>query len=106
MANVGPPNARPTVVVDGNSKSVLDPSINSVGAPRPLGRERLVWALPLNPGPAFLRNASLVAAPSGQMTAIGDSLTVALGGDVVLVSRMLIATPAEDTRSMGGGGAP
>jgi hypothetical protein len=65
-----------------------------------------VWALPLNPGPQFLRNASLVAAPSGSMTVIGDNLRAALGKDTILVSRMLIATPAEDTRSMGGGGTP
>jgi hypothetical protein len=59
-----------------------------------------VWALPLNPGPVFLRNASLIAAPSGSNSAIGDNLVVALGREVIMVSRMLIAMPAEDTRGM------
>jgi hypothetical protein len=64
----------------------------------------LLWALPFNAGPVALNSAGMVAAPATAVVA--SSAGVILGRDWIVVSRMLTALPTEDTRSLGGGGAP
>lgn len=96
MENLRPANARPHVLVDNAAFGVADPARVFVGRPRPLGRERVLYALPLDPGPALLRpptvirNAAFLADPSPAL----------VGHEAIWVSRMLVATPTEDTRQI------
>jgi hypothetical protein len=46
----------------------------------------------------------MVAAPATAVVA--SSAGAIIGRDWIVVSRMLTALPTEDTRSLGGGGAP
>jgi hypothetical protein len=103
VENLWPPNSRSSVVVDPAGDGVADPSRVFVGRPKPLGRERLLYALPLDPGPALLRPATLLRDPGAAV--VGDPVPVIVGRAAVWVSRMLIALPGEDTRGLGGGGA-
>ena len=49
MTALGPANSWTTVVVDPAAGALFDPSSETiVGQPRPLSRDRVVWALPLN----------------------------------------------------------
>jgi hypothetical protein len=103
VENLWPPNSRPTIVVDPAANAVADPSRVIVGRPRALGRERLLYALPLDPGPALLRPATVLRDPGAAV--VGDPVPVIVGREALWVSRMLVALPAEDTRGLGGGGA-
>jgi hypothetical protein len=100
VENLRPPNSRPAVIVDPAGRGVADPASVIVGRPQPLGRERLLYALPLDPGPALLRPATLLRDPGAAV--VGDPSPVIVGVEAVWVSRMLIALPSEDTRGMGG----
>lgn len=82
--NLRATSPRPTIVVDERSRPLGD----SIGLPQPLGRERVVFALPLDPGPAVLR-ASVVD-------------FAGLTKHPVWVSRMMTARWVEDTRRLGG----
>ena len=91
------PSDRPSVVVAPAAFVAVDPTTGSiVGRPGPLGRERSLFALPLDPGPALLspatviRNAAYIADPAGAL----------IGVDSVWVSRMLTARWTEDTRRL------
>jgi len=48
MTRIGPPNSWTTVLVDPANSAVADPAKVIVGQPRPLSRDRVVWASPLN----------------------------------------------------------
>jgi hypothetical protein len=48
MTSIGPSNSWTTVLVDPANRGVADPAGFIVGQPRPLSRDRVVWALPLN----------------------------------------------------------
>jgi hypothetical protein len=49
MTALGPANSWTTVVVDPAAGAVGDPSTQTlVGKPRPMSRDRVAWALPLN----------------------------------------------------------
>ena len=93
-------SARPSVVVDATAFGVVDPSSNIVGRPGPLGRERVLFALPLDPGPALLSPPTVVrdngpaflADPQGNLVGVAPTW----------VSRMLTARWVEDTRRLAG----
>jgi hypothetical protein len=101
VENLRPTNSRPVIVVDPAAHGVADPARVFVGRPQPLGRERLLYALPLDPGPALLSAATLIRAPGAAL--IADPQGTLTGEAPVWVSRMLTALPGEDTRGMGGG---
>ena len=103
MERLRPPNSRTTVVVDPAAFGVADPSRDFIGKPRGLGRERLLHALPLDPGPACLRVATVVRDPGPARLADPDGALI--GTPAVWVARLLVAVPGEDTRALGGGGA-
>ena len=98
MENLRPTNARPTVVVDPAARGIADPSSVLVGRDRPLGRERLLYALALDPGPALLRPPTVVRSAAF----VADPSPYLIGREAIWVARMLVAVPAEDTRGMGG----
>jgi hypothetical protein len=101
VENLRAPNSRTVVVVDPAGRAVLDPSTATlVGQPQPLGRERLLYALALDPGPALLRAPTLLRDPGSAV--VGDPALTVVGREAVWVSRFLTALPSEDTRGMGG----
>ena len=93
------PSDRPSVVVDPAAFGLVDPaSAAIVGRPGPFGRERCLYALPLDPGPALLRPATVVRdAGPAYLADPGPSL---IGADSVWVSRMQTARWVEDTRRL------
>lgn len=94
----------PTITVDSDARSLVDTQPNFVGKPGLLGRSRLVYALPFSGGPVLLLQplATVDATPR----AVASPAAEIVGMDWVVVSRMATALPTEDTRSLGGGGAP
>jgi hypothetical protein len=91
------PSDRPSVVVDPAAFGVVDPSTNStIGRPGPFGRERLMSALPLDPGPALLSPPSVLHDPGPAYLADADGSLI--GEPAVWVERMLTARSTEDTR--------
>jgi len=97
--NLRNPSPRPEVVVDPAARAVLDPASQSrVGQPGPFGRERLLYALPLNPGPALLSPPTVLRDPGPAFVA--DASLGLIGVDAVWVSRMLCAGIVEDTRRL------
>ena len=100
MDNLRPPNSRPTVIVDPAAFGVIDPSSNFIGQPQPLGRERVLYALPLDPGPALLRPPTVIRDPGPAFVA--DTNPALIGVPAIWVARFLTALPTEDTRGMGG----
>lgn len=93
-------SSRPTVVVDPVAFGVADPTRIRVGRPAPLGRERVLFALPLDPGPALLR-APTVLRDRGPAF-LADPQGNLVGVAAVWVSRMLTARWTEDTRRLAG----
>jgi hypothetical protein len=100
VENLRPTNSRPVIVVDPAGDGVADPSRVFVGRPRPLGRDRLLYALALDPGPALLRPPTLLRDPGSAVVA--DPNPIVVGREALWVNRMLVALPSEDTRGMGG----
>lgn len=90
---------RPSVVVDPAAFGVIDATGDFVGRPAPLGRERVLFALPLNPGPALLRPPTVLR--SGPAF-LADPQGNLVGFAPVWVSRMLTARWVEDTRRLAG----
>jgi hypothetical protein len=95
MQHLRNPSARPSVVVDPAAFGVADP----IGLPAPLGRERVLSALPLDPGPALLSPPSVVRDPGAAYLADPDGAMI--GTESVWVARMLTARFVEDTRRIG-----
>ena len=94
-----PPSDRPSVVVDPAAFGVVDPASTFVGRPGPLGRERVLFALPLEPGPALLPPSTVVRDPGPAYLADPQASLVGVAG--VWVNRMLTARFTEDTRRLG-----
>ena len=90
---------RPTVVLDPAAFGVGDPTRALVGRPRALGRERVLFALPLDPSPALLQPPTLLRADGPAYVADPDGVLV--GVPALWVSRMLTARTTEDTRRLG-----
>lgn len=99
MTALRPLSPRPELVVGAPHQPRLEDSAGTqVGIPGPLGRARVIFALPLNgSGPVQLARATvlqgtLVADPSGNV--IGES-------GPVWISRLLYARWTENTRRLG-----
>lgn len=99
MEHLRHPSARPSVVVDPAAFGVVDPARDFVGRPGPLGRERVLSALPLDPGPALLSPPTVIRDPGAAFLADPDGALI--GVAAVWVSRMLTARWTEDTRRLG-----
>lgn len=84
------------MVVDPAAFGVVDPARSFVGRPGPLGRERVLFALPLDPGPALLSPPTVVRDPGASYLADPDGALI--GEAAVWVERMLTARWTEDTR--------
>jgi hypothetical protein len=92
-----PGSWRPELIIDPWGFRLFDPTTSTyVGAAGPLGRERLIAALPLNDGPRMLAPWAVVHDQDGAFLADPDSSLI--GRDCVFVSRMLAARPTEATR--------
>lgn len=97
MSEIGT-TARPELVVGAISESVVDPLGNRLAFAGPLGRDRVLMALPLKEGPKLIQparvlkdSATYVIDPDGNL--IGES-------DPVWVQRLLPATVTLDTRRL------
>jgi hypothetical protein len=100
MQHLRHPSDRPTVVLDPAAFGVLDPASGTVvGRPGPFGRERVLSALPLDPGPALLSPPAVVRDPGAAYLA--DPAGGLIGTGAVWVSRMLTVRFTEDTRRLG-----
>ena len=87
-------------MVDPAAYGVLDPtSAAIVGRPGPFGRERVMSALPLEPGPALVSPPTVVH--DAGSTYLADPDGALIGDPAVWVSRMLTARWTEDTRRLG-----
>jgi hypothetical protein len=93
MEHLRHPSLRPSVVVDPAAFGL------PIGRPNPLGRERVLSALPLDPGPTLLSPPSVVRDPGAAYLADPDGALI--GEAAVWVNRMLTARFVEDTRRIG-----
>ena len=102
MKPLRPLSARPKLVVDPAARGIFDPSTDTrVGREGPWGRERIVFALPINgTGPVTLAAPIVVHDQDGFYLADPDGTL--LGVDGVRVSRFLNARWTEDTRRLSG----
>jgi hypothetical protein len=96
MEHLRHPSPRPSVVVDPAAYGVGFPPGQVVGRPGPFGRERVMSALPLDPGPALLSPPTVVRDPGAAYLADPDGNLI--GEAAVWVGRMLTARWTEDTR--------
>jgi hypothetical protein len=90
MEHLRHPSDRPSVVVDPAAYGI------GVGRPGPFGRERVMSALPLDPGPCLLSPPTVVRDPGAAYLADPDGALI--GEAAVWVGRMLTARWTEDTR--------
>jgi hypothetical protein len=93
------PSPSPTVTVDPAAFGVVDPTGGIVGLPGPFGRERVMSALPLDPGPALLSPPTVIH--DGGSSFLADPDDNLIGEPAVWVNRMLTARWTEDTRRLG-----
>lgn len=100
MENLRHPSLRPSVVVDPAAFGVVDPTNQFIGRPGPLGRERCLFALPLDPGPALLSPPTVVH--DNGPAYLADPTGALIGTPATWVSRMLTARWVEDTRRLAG----
>lgn len=100
MENLRHASLRPSVIVDPADFGVVDPANQFVGRPGPLGRERVLFALPLAPGPALLSPPTVLRDPGSSYVADPDGSLI--GVPAVWVGRMLTARWVEDTRRLAG----
>jgi hypothetical protein len=100
MEHLRHPSSRPAVVVDPAAFGIVDPTGGFLGRPGPLGRERVMSALPLDPGPALLSPPTVVHDAGSSFLADPDGALI--GDPAVWVGRMLTARWTEDTRRLWG----
>jgi hypothetical protein len=99
-------SARPELIVDDFNVRVGDPSSRTaVGKPGPLGRGRIVSALPiaggpLGGGPHLLRPPEVLRDNNGFLLTDGDRNVIGMGP--LRVHRMVTARWTEDTRRIAG----
>ena len=84
------------MVVDPAAFGVVAPDVSIVGRPGPFGRERVMSALPLDPGPCLLSPPTVVRDPGSSYLADPDNNLI--GEPAVWVNRILTARWVEDTR--------
>lgn len=102
MQHVRPPTSlRPQIFVDPRTRGLVDSGRDHIGREAPFGRERVLFALPLDPGPSLLDPPRLLFAPGGS-DVIGDPDGAVIGVAAVWVSRMHTARWTEDTRRIAG----
>jgi hypothetical protein len=90
---------RPTLLVDSSGKSVGQPTIDRIGVSGPLGRPRIVSAIPLKDGPRLVQPARVLHDDDGAF--LGDPSGNIIGDiQQVWVSRILMATRTPDTRRL------
>jgi hypothetical protein len=92
------PSARPTVTIDEDRTRVVDNARITPGWPGPLGRERVLFTLPLEPGPALLEPMLVLRDESVNNAA--DPAPLIVGWPAVRVARMLTATVTQDTKRL------
>jgi hypothetical protein len=100
VENLRHPSLSPSVVVDPAAFGVVAPDSAFVGRPALLGRERVLFALPLDPGPALLSPPIVVRDPGSAYLADPDGALI--GVAATWVSRMQTARWVEDTRRLAG----
>ena len=100
MRPLRPGSWRPELVVDDHAHRLWDPTTGTyVGLPGPLGRERVIFALPTNgTGPIQVTRAKVLKDDDGAM--IVDQNVTLLGQPGVWVHRMCYAGVVEDTRRL------
>jgi hypothetical protein len=86
-------STRPDILVDSTGTGAA-----SIGIAAPLGRRRVVSALPLLGGPRLLAPAELVCGPGAWY--IGDVSGAVLGSPAVRVARLVGAGTVPDTRRL------
>lgn len=92
---------RPTILISPHSHSVGNADPTRIGLPGPLGRERVLFALPLSETPAqFLDAPTVVLAPRWAMLEDPTQPATVVGFDRVWVPRMIVGRKVEDTRRM------
>jgi hypothetical protein len=96
VENLRHTSLRPSVVVDPAAFGIIAPDASIVGRPGPFGRERVMSALPLDPGPALLSPPTVVHDAGSSFLADPDGALI--GEPAVWVGRMLTARWVEDTR--------
>ena len=99
MEHLRHPSPRPAVVVDPAAYGVVDPIRTFIGRPAPLGRERCLFALPLDPGPALVSPPTVLRDPGSAYVA--DPEGALIGVPAVWIGRILTARWTEDTRRLG-----
>ena len=92
-------SARPTLLVDSFAFKVADADGNLIGIAGPLGRQRLVSALPLADGPVTLEPAEVVH--DADLAYLADPDGTLIGVPGVRVARLLDARWVLDTRRLG-----
>lgn len=101
MENLRHTSLRPSVVVDPAAFGIVDPDSSTfVGRDAPFGRERCLFALPLEPGPSLLSPPTVVRDPGSAYVADPDGALI--GVEATWVSRMLTTRWVEDTRRLAG----
>jgi hypothetical protein len=95
-------SARPEILVDDQRFRTVDPVDHGrVGIPGPLGRERIVTAIPLNPGRTGpVQLAAAITVHDSQVFYLGDPDGNLIGEPAVWVHRMLPARWTQDTRRL------
>lgn len=93
-----PTSPRPTLFVDQQGRPVVDPKLDRLGRPGPIGRPRLLKALPLADGPRLMRKPAALIDQHGRWLADPDGAVLAR--PAVWVHRMLTAEPAPSTRRL------
>jgi hypothetical protein len=101
MAQLRTLSARPEILVDNQGFRLVDPNHVGVGFPGPLGRERIVTALPTNEaetGPVQI--AAGLAVHDNELFYLADPDGNLLGAPPLWVHRMLYARWVQDTRRL------
>jgi hypothetical protein len=95
-------SARPEILIDNNGFPLIDPVDKSrVGMPGPLGRHRIVSAIPSNEseaGPLLL--SADVALHDNQLFYLADPQGNLIGTPAIWVHRLLHARWTQDTRRL------
>jgi hypothetical protein len=100
VENLRHPSLRPSVVVDPAAFGIVAPDSSFLGRPGPFGRERVLFALPLDPGPALVSPPTVVHDAGSAYLADPDGALI--GTPATWVSRMQTARWVEDTRRLAG----
>jgi hypothetical protein len=94
-------SARPTLLVDDHGRRIPDPATGGkVGIPGPLGRNRLVTALPTNKSKGPLQLAPALMLVDDRGVIIADPSGATIGAPPIWLHRYVSATVTEDTRRL------